>query len=264
MEDYFELAGYNEVAKSIMGRAKLEGSAKTWWKIKCKDRNVFESTQRWEAIKEQLHERYLPLNYSTGKMNEFLACVRGERTIETYYEEFIRLSRHAPHLTTDLTLRRFIQGLEGILADEVEALRPISLADALIRAKSKLKSIEKRTSTGNKRKDPPPLETQLFQNQRAYQPQVASFVSPTYQRTRPNRAHSVAAMQEPLGPQCYRFGKRGQIMRECNEPLTEDPPPNRPLGLAHRPRPPPEQVFQTHQTQNFQRGGRGGWNGSGG
>ena len=53
-------------------------------------------------------------------------------------------------------------------------------------------------------------------------------------------------------------------MRECNEPLTEDPPPNRPLGLAHRPRPPPEQVFQAHQTQNSQRGGRGGRNGRGG
>ena len=125
IEDYFQFAGYNEVAKSILGCAKLEGSAKTWWKSNCKDRNVAKSTQRWEVIKEQLHERYLPLNYSTAKMNEFLACMRGERTIETYYEEFIRLSRHTP---ADQTFSRFIQGLEGILADEVEALRPISLA----------------------------------------------------------------------------------------------------------------------------------------
>ena len=143
-------------------------------------------------------------------MNEFLACMRGDRPVETYYDEFIGLSRHAPHLTTNQTLSRFIQGLEGILADEVEALRPVSLADALIRAKSKLKSIEKRTSTGNKRKDPPPLETQLLQNQRAYQPQVASFVSPTYQRTRPNRAHSVAAMQEPLGLNAIGLGRGGK------------------------------------------------------
>ena len=28
MEDYFQFAGYNEVAKSILGRAKLEGLAK--------------------------------------------------------------------------------------------------------------------------------------------------------------------------------------------------------------------------------------------
>ena len=46
--------------------------------------------------------------------------------------------------------------------------------------------------------------------------------------------------------------------------MTKDPPPNRPLGLAHRPLPPPKQVFQAHQTQNSQRGGQGGWNRRGG
>ena len=35
MEDYFALAGYNAVAQGIMGRAKLEGSAKIWWKLHC-------------------------------------------------------------------------------------------------------------------------------------------------------------------------------------------------------------------------------------
>ena len=35
MDDYFALAGYNTVAQGIMGRAKLEGSAKLWWKLHC-------------------------------------------------------------------------------------------------------------------------------------------------------------------------------------------------------------------------------------
>ena len=35
MDDYFTLAGYNAVAQGIMGRAKLEGSAKLWWKLHC-------------------------------------------------------------------------------------------------------------------------------------------------------------------------------------------------------------------------------------
>ena len=30
MEDYFALAGYNTLAKGIMGRAKLDGPAKLW------------------------------------------------------------------------------------------------------------------------------------------------------------------------------------------------------------------------------------------
>ena len=35
MDDYFVLAKYNPVAQGIMGRAKLEGLAKIWWKLHC-------------------------------------------------------------------------------------------------------------------------------------------------------------------------------------------------------------------------------------
>ena len=35
MEDYFALAEYNLVAQGIMGRAKLGGLAKLWWKLHC-------------------------------------------------------------------------------------------------------------------------------------------------------------------------------------------------------------------------------------
>ena len=52
MEDYFQLAEYNCTAKRIMGRAKLEGIAKTWWKISCKNRGVQENTQSWEEIRK--------------------------------------------------------------------------------------------------------------------------------------------------------------------------------------------------------------------
>ena len=74
MEDYFALAGYNTLAKGIMGRAKLDGPAKLWRKLNCESRGVPEYNQGWEDLKERLRERYLPLNYSTFKMNEFLSC----------------------------------------------------------------------------------------------------------------------------------------------------------------------------------------------
>ena len=32
MEDYFDLAKYNEIAKEIFAQDKLEGPARTWWK----------------------------------------------------------------------------------------------------------------------------------------------------------------------------------------------------------------------------------------
>ncbi|MCO5604181.1 hypothetical protein L7F22_058342 [Adiantum nelumboides] len=143
MEDYFDLAEYNFVAKGIMGRAKIKGPAKIWWKLNYKSRGVLEITQSWEELHLRLRERYSPPNYLTTKMNEFLACVWRGRTIDTYYEDFIKLSMHALLITEEQKLSRFILGLEGKLADEVEALRPTSLADALIWAKPKFSSFLK-------------------------------------------------------------------------------------------------------------------------
>ena len=45
MEDYFALAKYNNLAKGIMGRAKLEGPAKLWWKLNCENRGISEYNQ---------------------------------------------------------------------------------------------------------------------------------------------------------------------------------------------------------------------------
>ncbi|MCO5597986.1 hypothetical protein L7F22_052075 [Adiantum nelumboides] len=152
MEDYFDLAEYNFVAKGIMGRAKIKGPAKIWWKLNCKSRGVLEIIQSWEELQLRLRERYSPPNYLTTKMNEFLACVRRGRTIDTYYEDFIKLSRHASLITEEQKLSRFILGLEEKLADEVEALRPTSLADALIWAKPKLSSFLKSNNQQGERK----------------------------------------------------------------------------------------------------------------
>ena len=140
MEDYFALAQYYTPTHEILGRAKLEGSAKLWWKLYCQTQGRAEATMGWLELKNGLKERYLPLNYSTVKMNEFLSCVRKGRGVETYYEEFVKLSCHAPQMTEEQKLSRFILGLEGQLAEEINALRPVSLADALIRAKAKLAS----------------------------------------------------------------------------------------------------------------------------
>ena len=108
MEDYFALAQYNSVAQSLMGRAKLDGSAKLWWKLHCQNMNRTETSMSWEELKHSLKERYLPLNYSTAKMNEFLSCTRKGRGIEVYYEEFVKLSRHAPLMTEEQKLSRFV------------------------------------------------------------------------------------------------------------------------------------------------------------
>ena len=90
-------------------------------------------------------------------MNSFISCSRKGQTVEVYYEEFVKLLRHAPLMSEEQKLNRFILGLEGRLAAEVESLRPTSLADALIRAQSKLSSFQHGVADeARKRSFPPP------------------------------------------------------------------------------------------------------------
>ena len=70
MEDYFTLAKYNPLAQGIMGRAKLKGLAKLWWKLHCQTQGRAKATMGWEdlmsGLKELLHifgpVAVLPLN----------------------------------------------------------------------------------------------------------------------------------------------------------------------------------------------------------
>ena len=65
MEDYFALAKYNLIAQGIMGRAKLGGPAKLWWKLHCQIQGKQEDTVGWDELQKSLKERYLPINYLT-------------------------------------------------------------------------------------------------------------------------------------------------------------------------------------------------------
>ena len=149
-----------------MGKEKLEGLLKLWWKLHCQTQGKPNKSMGWVELKESLKERYLPLNYDTAKMNKFLSCIRKKQPIDEYYEEFVKLSRHAPLMNQEQKLSRFIIGLEGQLVEEVNALQPKSLVDALIKAKAKLLNFQ---SGYHKRMNPhPPLG--LFRPQKVSLP----------------------------------------------------------------------------------------------
>ena len=80
MDNNFTLASYNALAQGIMGRAKL------WQKLHCQTQGKQETPMGWGELKDSLKERYLPLNYETAKMNEFLSCARKGKPIDEYYE----------------------------------------------------------------------------------------------------------------------------------------------------------------------------------
>ena len=54
MDDYFALANYNSIAQGIMGRAKLEESAKLWWKLHCQTQGKAQNFVGWVELKKSL------------------------------------------------------------------------------------------------------------------------------------------------------------------------------------------------------------------
>lgn len=72
--------------------------------------------------------------------------------------EFFELRHYAPLMSNDQQIARFCQGLNEPLDSRLEAMRPISLQDALLRAKPLVKEIQRNSnrirrfqSTGNRR-----------------------------------------------------------------------------------------------------------------
>ncbi|MCO5563571.1 hypothetical protein L7F22_017216 [Adiantum nelumboides] len=212
MEDYFDLVEYNSVPKGIMGRAKIKGLAKIWWKLNCKSRGVLKITQSWEELQLRLRERYSPPDYLTTKMNEFLACVQRGKTIDTYYEDFIKLSRHAPLITEEQKLSRFILGLEGKLADEVEALRLTSLPDALIWAKPKFSSFLKSNNQQGKQKREQPYHFESSHRPHKFQ-NMARPVNRS--EVQPVCVNALPITQGGRLMHCFECGQEGHKRMHC-------------------------------------------------
>ena len=115
MEDYFALARYNLVAQGIMGKSKLSRLAKLQWKLNCQSWGECETSQHWNELKLRLKERYYPLNFETLKMNKFLACNQRGCSMDSYYEEFVKLSYcYASLMTEEQKISRFILQMGGM------------------------------------------------------------------------------------------------------------------------------------------------------
>ncbi|MCO5588677.1 hypothetical protein L7F22_042636 [Adiantum nelumboides] len=103
------------------------------------------SSQSWEDIKAAVMTRYLLPDRRATKMNEFFSLKQLSSTVEEYYSKFVSLRRYAPKMTLEQQVARFCQGLIEPLNNRLEALRPTTLQDALLRAKPLAKEIEETT-----------------------------------------------------------------------------------------------------------------------
>ncbi|MCO5583996.1 hypothetical protein L7F22_037914 [Adiantum nelumboides] len=119
--------------QAMLGMFRLTGDAKLWWKQHCRDNPT--SSPSWEKMKQAVKDRYLPPAHQALKMNEFYALHQLGLTLKEHYSKFVSLRRYASLMSTEQQIAQFCQGLNRPLSTRLEAMRPTSIQDALIRAK---------------------------------------------------------------------------------------------------------------------------------
>ncbi|MCO5586196.1 hypothetical protein L7F22_040135 [Adiantum nelumboides] len=197
MDDYFLAAGTTPKNQAMLGMFRLTGDTKLWWNQHCRDNPTVSSS--WERMKQALKDRYLLPAHQALKMNEFYAFRQLGLTLEEYYSKFVSLRRYAPSMSTEQQIARFCQGLNRPLSTHLEAMRPTSIQDALIRAK--------------------PLATEVSPFPRAYN-RFNNFRGrarrPINQRT-PQRGNVAAATIELGLPNvcCYECNQWGHFRNTC-------------------------------------------------
>ncbi|MCO5560084.1 hypothetical protein L7F22_013690 [Adiantum nelumboides] len=197
MDDYFLAAETAPENQTMLSMFRLTGDAKLWWKQHCRENPTFSPS--WEKMKQAVKERYLPPAHQALKMNEFYALCQLGLTLEEYYSKFVSLRRYAPSMSTEQQIARFCQGLNRPLSTRLEAMRPTSIQDALIRAKLLAAEVS-----------PFPKAYNQFNN---FQGRARGSIN---QRT-PQRGNVAAATIEQGLPnvRCYECSQWGHFKNRC-------------------------------------------------
>ncbi|XP_020240695.1 uncharacterized protein LOC109819392 [Asparagus officinalis] len=90
---------------------QLTDTARIWWTA---EKTHLERPILWEAFTERFNRKYFPQSARDELLRRFVKLKQGGRTVDEYEAEFSSLSRYAPHLVTDPTIRRhqFQKGLD--------------------------------------------------------------------------------------------------------------------------------------------------------
>ena len=205
MDDYFTAAGTVATNKAMLGMFKLTGEAKLWWKQNCKDRGVTKISQTWEDIKTAVKERYLPPGHEAIKMNEFYGLTQKNSTLGEYFTKFVSLRRYAPLMTLEQQIARFCQGLNSPLNTRLEAMRPSTLHDALLRAEPLAREIDQ--ERGQRRREPA--------TQRADNPNYQRSNPPNCFQPRPRFYTANGQNRSLANVRCYGCNELGHYQIDC-------------------------------------------------
>ncbi|XP_020270549.1 pre-rRNA-processing protein esf1-like [Asparagus officinalis] len=120
---------------------QLTDTARIWWAAK---KTHLERPIMWETFTDRFNRKYFPQSARDELLRRFVELKQGGRSVDEYEAEFSSLSRYAPHLVTDPTIRRhqFQKGLDKYIRMAL-AGRALATHDAVLDAAREIESVHK-------------------------------------------------------------------------------------------------------------------------
>ncbi|XP_020271796.1 uncharacterized protein LOC109846967 [Asparagus officinalis] len=120
---------------------QLTDMAQIWWTA---EKAHLERPISWETFTDHFNRKYFPQSARDELLRKFVELKQGDRSVDEYEAEFSSLSRYAPHLVTDPTIRRhqFQKGLDKYIRLAL-AGRALATHDAVLDAAREIESVQK-------------------------------------------------------------------------------------------------------------------------
>ncbi|XP_033510014.2 uncharacterized protein [Nicotiana tomentosiformis] len=100
---------------------QLRDVAGSWFEMWEKERDEDDDPPTWEEFEEAFMANFIPEEDREAKATEFEQLKQGNKSVQEYYMELIRLAKHAPHMvkTEKAKIRRFVGGLAYHIKDTI-------------------------------------------------------------------------------------------------------------------------------------------------
>ncbi|KAK0583456.1 hypothetical protein LWI29_037188 [Acer saccharum] len=133
VETGFGVMDCSEVRKLKVVANKLKGSAAAYWKYLKNKRVLYGKPPiaTWEKMKSKFMSKFLPPDYEQRLYVQLQNYKQGNRTVEEYIDEFIRLnSRNLLPDNENMQIARFRGGLKREIQDQMKMLNTFTLGQA--------------------------------------------------------------------------------------------------------------------------------------
>ena len=224
VERFFDYMEIPEDKKVKLVAYRLMGGASAWWEQLqlTRMRHRKGMVQTWANMRRLLRARYLLPNYEQVLFQQYQDCIQGNRTVQTYVEEFHRLSSRNNLSETDgQQVSKFVGGLCLTIQDRVSMQTIYSLTEAINLATKAEAQLERAKSIAGTRSSFDPNRAAIDKGKfLAFQPLPINTSKGPNSNGAPLRiGGAIEAPRNsyalPSSDKCYRCGQPGNRSNQC-------------------------------------------------